>query len=683
MEKRKLYKKYSGVCLSEGEYKNLENTGCIRNNLGNVFHGIWISKSIDKGYLKGAVIDDICSTDAKMFLEDWYAGNDWSGSDHTAAFVFQELFVIVAEPKLNLQHSFDPLPDVLPIAIPLRRIKDVSSEKYVGWYKMNIKFDDGSSYTAITGRFDSYDNAYIYASNFSFNANERLLGGISRDIRNADNNQKQIESSLCNFVKSAKKDFDERSRAIVNLFNDKTIIYELEQYIYGNEGSFVNAFVKNKDKLREGASEELVRVLENTKKDKEENDKQLEALRVKKRELGSKLVENHDARSNAGFFKKRKLEKEGMAIYKEIREIENKEKGLNKTGVDYSYAYRIIIDAATRRSESTLRVSDEEFELAKQVYTLCSQRKVVQLNTEDDYTIFSLICNQLGVPERLRNKEFFNLGAPVEKESVKKKSGLSDELKKKRVLKQVEYGEEKDRSKIVGIEKYIAYAIGRQRNAEFSVKAYDYIANASTPLKPVTHDSAIIGGLVSSLSGPVVGVVAAAKTEASNAAAKASYEEAKANSHQIKATAYDNQNKSLADAKYYGNIVQKIKNKLCDTNNTEKYYEYLNCTVSKYSIEDDGSMSIIIETSFSKEPKIGEMAISIDGSLHILIQKEGELVGDGYLCADGFNNIDLSNVGFKNDRQYSVIGLPMQTEFDAKEKYDIEIEPINIWAIEV
>ena len=390
MEKRKLYKKYSGVCLSEGEYKNLENTGCIPNNLGNVFHGIWISESINKGYLKGTVIDDICSTDAKMFLEDWDAGNDRFGSDHTAAFVFQELFVIVAEPKLNLQNSFDPLPDVLPIAIPLRRIKDVSSEKYVGWYKMNIKFDDGSSYTAITGRFDSYDNAYIYA-----------------------------------------------------------------------------------------------------------------------------------------------------------------------------------------------------------------------------------------------------------------------------------------------------YAIGRQRNAEFSVKAYDYIANASTPLKPVTHDSAIIGGLVSSLSGPVVGVVAAAKTEASNAAAKASYEEAKANSHQIKATAYDNQNKSLADAKYYGNIVQKIKNKLCDTNNTEKYYEYLNCTVSKYSIEDDGSMSIIVETSFSKEPKIGEMAISIDGSLHILIQKEGKVVGDGYLCADGFNNTDLSNVGFKNDKQYYVIGLPMQTEFDVKEKYDIEIEPINIWAIEI
>lgn len=48
LEKRELYKRYSGVCLSEEEYTLLENTGTIPKNLGQVFQGTYISNSINK-----------------------------------------------------------------------------------------------------------------------------------------------------------------------------------------------------------------------------------------------------------------------------------------------------------------------------------------------------------------------------------------------------------------------------------------------------------------------------------------------------------------------------------------------------------------------------------------------------------------------------------------------------------
>ena len=682
LEKRELYKRYSGICLSEEEYNLLENTGTIPKDLGRVFQGTYVRDSINKSFLQGAVINNICSTGAKLFLEDWEKLKMF-GMGHTAAFVFQDYFVIVAEPELNLQDSFDPLPDVLPIAIPLCRIKDVSSEKYVSWYKMKITFDDRSQYTAITGNYSSYNHTYIFAVNFSFNANERLISGISREIRNADNNQRQIEAALMRFVREAKSDWGDRRLAIENLFEDAQSIYKLEKYVYSGDNAFVDAFVQNIDNICDDASAKIVDLLNQIKEEKEIKERQITELQKNNRELEAKAQEKKKELSSAGFFKRGGIKREIASIEDQISTNNNKESELRKGRTNYKAAYDAILNAATGRSDSSIRVTDDEFELAKQVYALCEQRKVTQLETEDEKSIFSMICNQVGVPERLQNKDFFNLGAPVKKKKIKQKNGLSDKLKKKRIQKQVEYGEEKDKTKIVGIEKYIAKAIEEQRKAEGNAAAQDLIAKMSTPLKPVTHDSAIVGGLVSGVAGSVVGVAAAAKTEASNAAARASYAEAEARSYQIKATAYAKQNQYLRDAKTYENEVQQIQSKLCDTNNTKKYFDYLNCSIGNYSVEDDGSMSIFVNTSFSKEPKIGEMAVAIDGSLHILVLKEGRIVGDGYLCAEGFNNTYLKSVGFKDNKQYSVIGLPMQGEFDAKEKYDFKVEPINIWVIEI
>ena len=542
LEKRELYKRYSGVCLSEEEYTLLENTGTIPKNLGRVFQGTYISDSINKSYLQGTVIHNICSTGVKMFFEDW-ENQEKFGAGHTAAFVFQDYFVIVAEPKLNLQRSFDLLPDVLPIAIPLSRINDVSSEKYVAWYKMKIRFDDESQYTVITGRYSSFNHVYIFAENFSFNVNERLISGISREICNADNNQRQIEAELMRYVRCAKNDWDDRCLAIENLFEDAQSIHKLEKYVYSNDSAFVDAFIQNMEYLSDDASVRMVDLLNQIKEEKDakekQKEKQIAELQKNSRELEAKAQEKKKELSNVGFLKKYGIKREIASFENQINANKNKENELKKDEKNelkkdennYKAAYEAILNAATGRSESSLKVSDEEFELAKQVYVLCNKRKVTQLETEDEKNIFSMICSQLGVPEELQNKEFFNLGKPVKKKKAKQKSGFSRELKKKRIERQIEYGEEKDKTRIVGVEKYIAKAIEEQRKAEGKAAAQDLLANLYTPLKPITHDSAIVGGLVSGIAGPVVGVAAAAKTEANNTMARASYAEAVADSY--------------------------------------------------------------------------------------------------------------------------------------------------------
>lgn len=178
-----------------------------------------------------------------MFFEDWNHQDDF-GNDHTAAFVFQNFFVIVAEPKLNLQQSFDAFPDVLPIAIPLSSIRDITLECYLNlWYKLHITFGNQSTYTAITGSYDYPSPDNILAENFSFNVNEKLIRGVIRTKTFSEQNQKMIESLLMQLVNGAKNEWDSRRLAIDNIFEDSSIKYILPESFDTCEGGRFSCYI--------------------------------------------------------------------------------------------------------------------------------------------------------------------------------------------------------------------------------------------------------------------------------------------------------------------------------------------------------------------------------------------------------------------------------------------------------
>ena len=129
--KRELYKKYSGVCLSHEEYMILERTRTIPSNLGSVYNGTLDLTKKSINFLQGNVISHICASGVKMFLEDW-ANNAYTGREpRTGLFVFQDYMVILEEPKVYEIASPrpTPIPDVLPVVIPVNRIKKVIREQ--------------------------------------------------------------------------------------------------------------------------------------------------------------------------------------------------------------------------------------------------------------------------------------------------------------------------------------------------------------------------------------------------------------------------------------------------------------------------------------------------------------------------------------------------------------------------
>ena len=128
--------------------------------------------------------------------------------------------------------------------------------------------------------------------------------------------------------------------------------------------------------------------------------------------------------------------------------------------------------------------------------------------------------------------------------------------------------------------------------------------------------------------------------------------------------------------------IARIMDKLCDTSSTDKYFSYLNCEVESYVIEANNIMTINLETSFLKEPTIGGIDIVIDGALCIYIKDADKIVGEAYVCAPGFNELDLNKVGFNVKGNYKVVGISSDSNFDENREYTFDIKPVNVWMIE-
>ena len=132
-------------------------------------------------------------------------------------------------------------------------------------------------------------------------------------------------------------------------------------------------------------------------------------------------------------------------------------------------------------------------------------------------------------------------------------------------------------------------------------------------------------------------------------------------------------------------LIEKLSNKLIDCDNCNKYFKCLQVDTSSPNLTESGNVRCCVTASSKEQATLFGSPATIDGSLLIqLADAGGKILAEGYYCADGFDQTDLSKVGF------SVRPTTKQVLLKSKEPLSkiptdakISVKPENIWIIEI
>lgn len=673
-KKRELYEKYASVCLSEEEYAFLEEKGVIPKNLHNLYTGEY-TRWLDHKPYDGPVIDNIVDSGTKLFLENW--GRFASIDLHTAMFFFDNFLVILPEPTSN-GGPFWEVPDALPVAIPICNIKKYEKRAYTdGECSLSIYFNEKGAFSAY-----NYGSGSTKPSipNFSHHVNAKLIGRFSMGMEGSKFNQNKIIDRLDSLIENCCKGYKQRQDAASILFTDLNTIVEFQFIAYLDKKTFIKEMKERVSFISPENFPNVVNALNTLPERCMKVESELQACMT---DRDKKVADFNDA---SFFGKKRKT------IREEIKLIDEK---IDKLNLDIEECYNATLAEILKVTDSKTPIAicedfdipDEYVSLAKEVYLSCKNRNVTKLETEDEKMIFSLICRKHNVPDEYQTESFFNGGMQIiHNESQANNVRAAElEINKSRIRKAVLHNDAKDKAMISGPIKYTRKAMKEQAEANSMAKATQLLGELSkihTQAKAVKSDAAILGGLASGLAGPAVGMITYAEVEASNARAEAEAAEVRERGREqlVQSKALESNYQSIASS--LGGQVAAIHDRLYDTSNTDKYFSYLTCGVNSYVVEEDGMMTLDVTVDFVKSAELNGLPIIIDGSFCIDIKEDDKIVGDAYVCAPGFDEMNLAKVGFNAEKNFKAIGLPTVSDFSSQKNYTFDFRPINIWMIE-
>lgn len=250
-----------------------------------------------------------------------------------------------------------------------------------------------------------------------------------------------------------------------------------------------------------------------------------------------------------------------------------------------------------------------------------------------------------------------------------------------------------------GIEKYLSetrnqITVLRNKKAQ-NEKLQEFAKNSAyltSRAKPSHSDWASAGGFASAIAGPAAGAAVAMDIQANNAAADAKFEAEKEkrnadmlSMHMLASEAgYSAQSAQSSISELY-ELIEKLSNKLIDCDNRNKYFKCLQVDTSSPNLTESGNVRCCVTASSKEQATLFGSPATIDGSLLIqLADAGGKILAEGYYCADGFDQTDLSKVGF------SVRPTTKQVLLKSKEPLskipadaNISVKPENIWIIEI
>ncbi|MGN0698718.1 MAG: hypothetical protein ACI4JV_08235 [Ruminiclostridium sp.] len=135
--------------------------------------------------------------------------------------------------------------------------------------------------------------------------------------------------------------------------------------------------------------------------------------------------------------------------------------------------------------------------------------------------------------------------------------------------------------------------------------------------------------------------------------------------------------------------ISEINSKVIDYSDIKGKFSLLDISDICCNITDGGNFSVTADVTVGKAYRDLCEHTVLDGSLKVIVtDSNGVQVGHGYLCANGFNEIDSGKVGFAcydgNSRihKLSALCIADNKNFDKNQKYYVSVEPYRLWTLE-
>lgn len=272
-----------------------------------------------------------------------------------------------------------------------------------------------------------------------------------------------------------------------------------------------------------------------------------------------------------------------------------------------------------------------------------------------------------------------------EKEEKEKLERLNDRYNKK-------YDDIKKQSEIVGHEKYFSGYAERMKDLEARANLGKAISNYGNALQSTTaqkQDWAIAGGIASGLAGGGAGVATALDVQRKNAQAEIDASNARADGRYISSLAHSGVISSITvegrkELEEYLTKCDRMKRRLVDDSCKEDKFNYLNISVEDKNILTDEYVELKLKYSVNDGLKIINSNAILDGSVKISLLHNGDVIGQGFYCAPGFDELSIDKIGFDSDENGTAICkcISSQSKFSDFDDWEYKIEPIKLWALE-
>lgn len=338
-----------------------------------------------------------------------------------------------------------------------------------------------------------------------------------------------------------------------------------------------------------------------------------------------------------------------------------------------------------------LVLENEQKEKFISLYLDCKQRAV----DENDLNSIELIAKNHGFIDS--SFDAYNKGKQYHEEKLIEQKRLQEKEEKEKLERlndryNKKYDDIKKQSEIVGHEKYFSGYAERMKDLEARANLGKAISNYGNALQSTTaqkQDWAIAGGIASGLAGGGAGVATALDVQRKNAQAEIDASNARADGRYISSLAHSGVISSITvegrkELEEYLTKCDRMKRRLVDDSCKEDKFNYLNISVEDKNILTDEYVELKLKYSVNDGLKIINSNAILDGSVKISLLHNGDVIGQGFYCAPGFDELSIDKIGFDSDENGTAICkcISSQSKFSDFDDWEYKIEPIKLWALE-
>ncbi len=367
--------------------------------------------------------------------------------------------------------------------------------------------------------------------------------------------------------------------------------------------------------------------------------------------------------------------------------------------------------AFTVDSEERARIKEkaqkEAAETAETIYKQCIQRNITDISSAESQNALMIIASNCGIKDLSQAIKAYNNGKMMNEEEKAKilaanppKPQIS-RFEAARNSDKMQYHSDLDIANITGKDKYLTKlsAEYEEISKEYhtlqnSIEACDRLCSSSYSSSNYSYkkkNTVATAAVVGTILGPAAGVAAAQKARDDNiAAAEFADNEARQRERERKqfsdlSQEFTSRLKNVSNQYFkLQKIMEPFESRLVDELNTQTKFNDLAISEVYTKVNDNKNVIVIANISVNKKISLFGKSAIFDGSLLVTVRSnDGLITGVGYYNAPGYNETDLSKVGFAQQESIEVLCIVDNYQnITESTTFTATFEPYHLWYIE-